>query len=1257
MIDREYLKFNTSIQTSSNSGGHRTDDEGNLEATIELRLPDNIFNERDGNRKIDNVSLQASKLRVSMENTPIAQIPLDVDLSAKYDVGVSTCKLGVYPYCILDNNTLEPSASSLLYNGNSLALGNYWNHLITFNFKYIYFAPAANSDKIQYAYDDTDDAYAVGKTVYETNSVITNDLASFTYWLQNFNPSTYSSSSNAFEKIISQLPGLEIPASKQGITNLVSPLSQEKVNLTNDGTSLFFYQIGSIQQILADALETAVVNASTSSHITIDVYMVDSASINVTPLPIPNYDISVVVPQQIMQQIGSSYPPYNRLCYYWKHKSSSIELTSSLRTGFKPQIKLGNDYLSISYDTAAFKDVIPVLWNPSYIQTYDLPAQLKLEDMLSQSLYRPPPKRQYLYGVSETENPAAYNYSILSNLECAPLNIIGNEELEKTFSFLPWTHLNSKVQQAIQQSEQNLGVPYTKYKITTYNVAFNTYVNDNRSGGLAPTSFDITTSLYTKKIEYSGVNSEDYPMFSSFISSNTVGNYKCVVYKYSYDKSLGDSVYTRFDQTWDLGSVTTSLHTNSSFKPAATYSASNEQECIGGAKITEPTITQISEEVVDVLPADKEIGLKCTETTNTPLTSLPEKLTCMALGDLYAAPIPFKTRNILNPTEIDYTYLYAYQLSLLIPNLSYADYQTWLADSPIHYYCSALGPIAAFQSSNRIWLSQKYIFSDTNPSNDREGVRRVYVIIPFNSYFTMYMGQFLFHSFGLQNREIGYSTSLTYEKIEPYFDETEDLPKKPLVSQLGSNFSLLDGTTCEVSVGQQEVVKVNTTKTFKQTKKYEYFKGTVKSRVLVGGAYDYSTDTYSSYELTPHEFNGFNLSFTDNIPNGNPIDTTSGGSYIVYCERYEHGTNTNPKYVYTMLGNAQTPTVSNTSLFDAWEEQVVHKGPVIRETYQDETNGYVDHITEEIISDNSINEGTTRETTVINDNFSASRTSSVQTSILGAFPKVVYGQWIGKNSQTGVVSLDKMLQFSPYCLNLATTGVSWKLPTEAENNPLAYSYLPLRPMRTADYMWVYYDEETNEDRYYAAWHSTAPAGIIVAAGIQIITSNLQNGFYDKSESKIYEVVTTTNELLVDSNNEEYVGNVRLTFTWPNLPMVVMSPIASIVLTLQGMHVTNEVLPYNIQQPEGSSLVSTLPVIENFYSLATTLRDLHDELVIIKEQFDDTATYTLKSTGGQERSIVLSVKYIAKDGSLHQLYIPPNGVFSIQLTFGISYYHV
>ena len=204
---------------------------------------------------------------------------------------------------------------------------------------------------------------------------------------------------------------------------------------------------------------------------------------------------------------------------------------------------------------------------------------------------------------------------------------------------------------------------------------------------------------------------------------------------------------------------------------------------------------------------------------------------------------------------------------------------------------------------------------------------------------------------------------------------------------------------------------------------------------------------------------------------------------------------------------------------------------------------------------------------------------------------------------------------------------------------------------------------TVADQYHVVWtvNTTEPYNCRPAGCLNVETSETpaRSLKWLRCTNKIADRRLATSKVaVVESNDPEwgYIGNIRLNFTWNNLPMVVMSPIQSIVLTLSGIDVQREILPINMALPGGSSLTSTIPVIENYYSLAQTLRDLHDELVVIKDQFDDTATYRVANLSGQERSLIFTAWFIGKDGNMHKIYIPKNGVFSLQLTFGISYYY-
>ena len=84
------------------------------------------------------------------------------------------------------------------------------------------------------------------------------------------------------------------------------------------------------------------------------------------------------------------------------------------------------------------------------------------------------------------------------------------------------------------------------------------------------------------------------------------------------------------------------------------------------------------------------------------------------------------------------------------------------------------------------------------------------------------------------------------------------------------------------------------------------------------------------------------------------------------------------------------------------------------------------------------------------------------------------------------------------------------------------------------------------------------------------------------------------------------------------------------------------------------MTSVFPIVENYYSLAQTLRDLHDELVITKDNFDVTTKYNMSIISGQDRVLKLSAHYITKNGNIYQIYIPSKGVFNVQLTFRLTY---
>lgn len=262
-----------------------------------------------------------------------------------------------------------------------------------------------------------------------------------------------------------------------------------------------------------------------------------------------------------------------------------------------------------------------------------------------------------------------------------------------------------------------------------------------------------------------------------------------------------------------------------------------------------------------------------------------------------------------------------------------------------------------------------------------------------------------------------------------------------------------------------------------------------------------------------------------------------------------------------------------------------------------------------------------------------------------------YFFWLPDKSDTNIARLGLPVynQYQSYQWNNNGTNANTRVPTLGVNP--GYTYLAVQsilPESEApegyDYEhYVYYRIQYKQRNYSTGTYINT---------IHYVSSNPDPGrttYYVQASYYRYQA-----EEVMDVTEVSDIGNVRLSFSWNNLPTVVMSPISSIILTLDGINLNCEIQPVNINLPAGSSLTQSIPVVENYYSLATTLRDLHDELVITRPDFDGNTKYTLDKQAGRERTVKIAAKYLTKDGKLHQLFIPKNGVFSVQFTFRITY---
>lgn len=432
MSDREYVKINTSIQTGSNAQNLIEDTEGNVQAEIELRLPDNLFSATNGAKKVDKVELLTTKMRVSMQNTPIAQIPIDTELQTT-TYTPSTCQLDVYPFCLIDDGEFYPK---------TLADTAFPNYKTKIRIDLLYVSennnPATSPFVLQL------DEYDLPVDAKRPSEVI--------------NVNSGEPPSETVGKSIIAIAQKCLASSKDVQSFLMSRMNMCLPNnhetLTIENGELLIKHISSLAQLWNDALENAMVTAlrETNQTITFLVTITNAdfldAADEVTAQwykTVLNLDTTntVLLPSQPLLETEAETTRF----YVGTDYIDNLYQTTTmipLRTAFKPEVSFDDNSLTVAYDTAPFYKNTPILWNPALVDTGNSAEQLKENPFLSAYTLEPPAKRYYVTPVEQTGETAVKGIDanlIFSDSTSKVFNIIGNRATRDTFSFLPWTEI------------------------------------------------------------------------------------------------------------------------------------------------------------------------------------------------------------------------------------------------------------------------------------------------------------------------------------------------------------------------------------------------------------------------------------------------------------------------------------------------------------------------------------------------------------------------------------------------------------------------------------------------------------------------------------------------------------------------------------------------------------------------------------------------------------------------------------------------
>lgn len=1233
MIDREYIKLNTSIQTASNRNDLVPDENGNYPAVIELNLPNNIFKAKDGAKKVDKVSMLTTKMRMSMSETPIAQIPVDdtVDIPG---VLASKCQFDVYPFALLNNEQLRPGRLAWT------VFPTYKKHIITY--------------KINAYLEDLTNFVEL-----ESISVIANNNETFPITSRFFQ---ILDENNVLVKDMDHLMNLCVSSSRQ-------------VTREQNSSSILVNDIGTIEQMLEDGLENAITYASAETETIVTISLVNTGlDFSSLTEDLPNLDSTLY-----LEDYGIT------VCFWKSERENADDNNTSLISACKPKFSFDAQTMSLSYDSAPFSENVPVVWNQAYVNTFERPEQLTLDTLREDMWITPPPKRKYQYDVSTSSEPDSYNFALDSETDCGVMNLIGNKMMKETFSFLPWIKVD------LTKISQLSGLPDYQYKIE--------YTKDHtrkKTGeGITSTLWKVNSTLTSNPTyKYIYVNVQNFPQG---VPENVVW-YRHDIRLDEYGTIIQQTTYFSYAET----PVTIPLN-----DIGTTDSEARDVDYSTYTSYDEPIIVSSGISVYDQYSTNFNvqgtIGREDISSQDINVSDANERRRNLSKINLYegndvdpAFVICWLANQ--NGKPVGFHLLDSFDRGVITKNTGFAlggavpDVEPDMELSEDLQYGETL--------VSRIWVLDASLRSVDGVSPDPRRTIIGFSRVSEEGDDTSYIQE---------NDTTDYVDTVDFYKTTTLLSS---IPKYEFIPNLdlenGTTFYMLDCISSKVNIGEQEVVNIEEEEEelYRVTQTISTWTDTHSTSL------QWENGDHSSNQRAAMDFNFWTQGFTTNVPytdwrsQWNSSMTKDNVAILLYIFWKKTGEPTDSTFYNAYIANDSLGAEAvirpvNSRNLPAENLHIVQT----TDTTSEETTNTNTFITSENIlpgtTSITVTGTSTEESPIVCDsNPTRHFTFNLRKYHQGASIEPMVQSFPGLRviphiRQQGVPGLNYFPMVVDYFTPLPehTTDLFQGTGIDPEGMEELWEFIPpiMRADGTGGYAMVYpfepNPEYTNGDNvansteafaftqhfsitdpssqeqydlqfyYFALNTGPPPANTSDPTAIwpHSYSYTCSGGIYSKTQDLIEDMqrVTTTEviPIMPEPSLSYYKGNVRLNFTWDNLPTVTLSPISSFVLTLAGARVTDEIQPVNVADNAlASAQLSTIPIIENYYSTASTLRDLHDELIVIRDQVTNAATYTLANTGGEERTLKFAVKYITKDGKLHQVYIPPNGVFTLQLTF-------
>lgn len=144
--------------------------------------------------------------------------------------------------------------------------------------------------------------------------------------------------------------------------------------------------------------------------------------------------------------------------------------------------------------------------------------------------------------------------------------------------------------------------------------------------------------------------------------------------------------------------------------------------------------------------------------------------------------------------------------------------------------------------------------------------------------------------------------------------------------------------------------------------------------------------------------------------------------------------------------------------------------------------------------------------------------------------------------------------------------------------------------------------------------------------------------------------------LFDEHQTNHILTTSMDYRFPSVDVLSLINISSFIVTFDGVSMIQQNFPVNITNVanKSASLATSIPIIEVYYPIWNSVRDISGDMIISKDAFTNAAPILLGPDSLRERNLKFKLHYVTNDGTLHAVKLLPSKQVSLQICYSIRY---